>query len=119
MDNTLEDHSSEEILSGQMKRKLVEEKSRFLNKRMKNSGMVAKKEAKNSTKNVKGNVKFCKKCNKKLKLINEFTCRCGLIFCPMHRFYDQHDCTFDYRKEAMAQLEKMNPKIVNDKITRV
>lgn len=27
----------------------------------------------------------CAKCNKKLTISAQYTCRCGLIFCPKHR----------------------------------
>lgn len=119
MNDSLEDHSEEEIFSSQIKRKIIEETNKCLTKRRK-SGVSVKKEVKvGSGKNAKNNSKFCEKCDKKLRLMCEFTCRCGGVFCAMHRFHDQHGCTFDYRKEAMAKLEKMNPKIVNDKITRL
>jgi len=29
--------------------------------------------------------KRCAQCNKKLTISAQYTCRCGLIFCPVHR----------------------------------
>lgn len=50
-------------------------------------------------------------CNKKLKL-TDIKCRCGLKFCPIHRYSDKHNCTFDYKNMGKNQLIKENP-IVN------
>lgn len=117
MNKSLEDYSDEEIVNMQLKRKVLEDKKKSSSKRRKHS-VSHKKETKFNGKNTKVNGKFCGKCAKKLRLMSDFTCRCGGIFCAMHRFYDQHGCTFDYRTKAIAKLDKMNPKIVNDKITR-
>jgi hypothetical protein len=58
----------------------------------------------------------CEACNKKLKFISTFTCRCEKSFCSKHRFHDKHDCTFDYKNEARNKLIENNPKIVPRKI---
>lgn len=58
----------------------------------------------------------CSKCNKKLKFISTFKCRCENFYCNKHRFYDQHDCAFDYKKHAINKLRETNPKIVAKKI---
>lgn len=38
-----------------------------------------------------------KTCNKKLKL-TDYPCRCGNIYCNIHRIPEQHDCPIDYKK---------------------
>ena len=52
-------------------------------------------------------------CNKKLKLYEtELICKCSSFFCSIHR--NNHNCTFDYKKEWREKLNKDNPPI-NDK----
>jgi len=58
----------------------------------------------------------CASCNKALKFISTFTCRCKKSFCSRHRFHDQHDCTYDYKTGAKTKLKEVNPKIVPSKI---
>lgn len=58
----------------------------------------------------------CAFCSKKLKFFNTFTCRCEKMFCSRHRFYDQHQCSFDFKKEAQKRLKEANPKITPKKI---
>jgi len=60
---------------------------------------------------------FCGSCNRKLKLISTFTCRCKKSFCAKHRFFDQHGCTFDYKGEAKSKLLESNPKMAPRKIS--
>lgn len=61
----------------------------------------------------------CAKCGKKCKLAQRFECKCGKTFCPQHRYYDQHACTFDFKAKDRAQVEKSNPKVVKEKIDRI
>ncbi|UYI27402.1 hypothetical protein J0A71_06g12710 [Encephalitozoon cuniculi] len=58
----------------------------------------------------------CGKCGKRLKLTNNYSCRCGNVYCIRHRFYDQHSCTFDYKAIAIPKLSAQNPKIIGKKI---
>lgn len=58
----------------------------------------------------------CAQCEKKLKFINTFTCRCEKSFCSKHRFNDQHSCTFDYKSAAKVKLAEENPKVAPKKI---
>lgn len=58
----------------------------------------------------------CAECNKKLKFINAFTCRCQKSLCPRHRFNDQHKCRFDFKQEAKNKLSDQNPRVIAKKI---
>lgn len=58
----------------------------------------------------------CHMCSKKLKFISAFECRCGKFFCNRHRFFDQHNCPFDYKTEAIARLKESNPKVIAKKL---
>ncbi|EEF35677.1 zinc finger protein, putative [Ricinus communis] len=57
----------------------------------------------------------CRSCNKKVGLTG-FACRCGKVFCGMHRYSDEHRCTFDYKEFDRQILVKHNPVIRGDKL---
>jgi hypothetical protein len=57
-------------------------------------------------------------CTNKLDLI-PFTCRCGLVTCVKHKFYKDHNCTYDYVKMNKEKLEKDNPLVIKDKINKI
>lgn len=61
----------------------------------------------------------CSQCGKKCKLAQRFECKCGKTFCPQHRYYDQHACTFDFKAKDRALVEKANPKVVKEKIEKI
>ncbi|KAI4898844.1 hypothetical protein NFI96_007566 [Prochilodus magdalenae] len=48
-----------------------------------------------------------------------FDCRCGNLFCGIHRYSDVHNCTFDYRAEAAAKIRKENPVVAGEKIQKI
>ncbi|XP_070545841.1 AN1-type zinc finger protein 6-like [Ptychodera flava] len=60
----------------------------------------------------------CYTCRKKVGLTG-FECRCGGLFCSIHRYSDKHNCTFDYRAEGQEQIRKNNPVIVGEKIQKI
>ncbi|XP_052812939.1 AN1-type zinc finger protein 6-like isoform X1 [Mya arenaria] len=60
----------------------------------------------------------CHTCKKKVGLTG-FECRCGGLFCSLHRYSDKHDCTFNYREMAQEQIRKNNPVIVGEKIQKI
>lgn len=51
--------------------------------------------------------------------ISGFDCRCGNLFCGIHRYSDKHNCPYDYKAEAAAKIRKENPMVVADKIQRI
>ena len=53
----------------------------------------------------------CKECKKRVGFYG-FDCKCGLIFCDVHRYSDKHNCNFDYKEVAKKNLSKSNPCIV-------
>ncbi|CAK7337104.1 unnamed protein product [Dovyalis caffra] len=57
----------------------------------------------------------CENCNKKVGLTG-FNCRCGKIFCGMHRHAEEHSCTFDFKTLGRQGLAKQNPLVVADKL---
>uniref|UniRef100_UPI0037E82835 AN1-type zinc finger protein 5-like n=1 Tax=Semicossyphus pulcher TaxID=241346 RepID=UPI0037E82835 len=60
----------------------------------------------------------CFMCRKKVGLTG-FDCRCGNLFCGIHRYSDKHNCPYDYKAEAADKIRKENPVIVADKIQRI
>jgi len=62
--------------------------------------------------------KRCGVCKKKLGLTG-FECRCGLLFCGVHRYSDKHDCSFDYKENGRAELSKLNPVCAGEKINKL
>ncbi|KAI2661776.1 AN1-type zinc finger protein 5 [Labeo rohita] len=59
----------------------------------------------------------CFTCRKKVGLTG-FDCRCGNLFCAIHRYSDKHDCPYDYRGAAAARIRKENPIVVAEKIQK-
>ncbi|XP_060797088.1 AN1-type zinc finger protein 6 [Neoarius graeffei] len=60
----------------------------------------------------------CFTCRKKLGLTG-FDCRCGNMFCGIHRYSDVHNCTFDYKTDGAEKIRKENPVVVGEKITKI
>lgn len=62
----------------------------------------------------------CQVCRKKLGL-SGFKCKCSdtNFFCSKHRYAEEHNCSFDYKKENKDLLREKNPQIVSDKIIRI
>lgn len=60
----------------------------------------------------------CLTCRKKVGLTG-FDCRCGNMFCAVHRYSDIHNCTYDYKAEAAEKIRKENPVIVGEKIQKL
>ena len=52
----------------------------------------------------------CGVCKKKVGLTG-FTCRCGGLFCSIHRYSDKHECKFDYKViiESLSQCRHPFP----------
>ncbi|XP_050443533.1 AN1-type zinc finger protein 4-like [Adelges cooleyi] len=63
--------------------------------------------------------KRCAQCNKKLTISAQYTCRCGLNFCPEHRYSESHNCTYDYQKNGRDSIEKNNPLVVRPKLPKI
>nr|CAI5834208.1 unnamed protein product [Callosobruchus analis] len=61
----------------------------------------------------------CNECNKRLNITNIYDCRCGKIFCSQHRYSEVHRCSYDYKLEGRKILEKQNPLVTADKISRI
>ncbi|CAF0948193.1 unnamed protein product [Rotaria sordida] len=57
-------------------------------------------------------------CNKKLGLTG-FDCRCGGQFCPVHRYANEHNCTFDYKEHGQNEIRKNMPVVQAERVRRI
>lgn len=60
----------------------------------------------------------CTTCKKRVGLTG-FNCRCGNLFCAMHRYSDKHECQFDYKTAARDAIAKANPVIKAEKLDKI
>ncbi|GAB2276993.1 Zinc finger A20 and AN1 domain-containing stress-associated protein 8 [Dionaea muscipula] len=60
----------------------------------------------------------CSTCKKRVGLTG-FNCRCGDLFCSVHRYSDKHNCPFDYRTVARDAIAKANPVVKAEKLDKI
>ncbi|XP_073299979.1 zinc finger A20 and AN1 domain-containing stress-associated protein 8-like [Primulina huaijiensis] len=72
----------------------------------------------NASNSVKEGPSRCGACKKRVGLTG-FNCRCGNVFCGLHRYSDKHECPFDYRTEAQDAIAKANPIIKAEKLDKI
>ena len=60
--------------------------------------------------------KRCLKCNKKIKSVMIFPCKCENYYCNKHKIPQDHNCSFNFIKEHQEKLRKKNKKIIADKL---
>lgn len=60
----------------------------------------------------------CQTCKKKVGLTG-FDCRCGGLFCSIHRYSDKHECSFDYKAMGEKEISSNNPMVVAQKIAKI
>merc|ERR1712130_1035198 len=60
----------------------------------------------------------CSSCKKKVGLTG-FACRCGGMYCGIHRYSDKHSCTFDYGALGKSEIVAANPVIVAEKVAKI
>ncbi|CAI5792780.1 AN1-type zinc finger protein 6 isoform X1 [Podarcis lilfordi] len=60
----------------------------------------------------------CFMCRKKVGLTG-FECRCGHVYCGVHRYSDVHSCSYNYKADAAEKIRKENPVVVGEKIQKI
>ncbi|XP_048330336.2 zinc finger A20 and AN1 domain-containing stress-associated protein 8 [Ziziphus jujuba] len=60
----------------------------------------------------------CSTCRKRIGLTG-FNCRCGNLFCAVHRYTDKHDCPYNYRTAAQDAIAKANPVVKAEKLDKI
>lgn len=48
-----------------------------------------------------------------------FECRCGGLFCAVHRYSDKHDCKFNYKEMGAQEIRRNNPVVVGEKVQKI
>jgi len=43
-------------------------------------------------------------------------CKCGHVFCSVHRSLEDHRCEFDFKKEHAEKLAAENPRVIASKL---
>ncbi|XP_061998791.1 zinc finger A20 and AN1 domain-containing stress-associated protein 8-like [Rosa rugosa] len=72
----------------------------------------------NNEDKVKATPTRCNTCRKRVGLTG-FNCRCGHIFCAVHRYSDKHDCPYDYRAVVQDAIAKANPVVKAEKLDKI
>lgn len=57
-------------------------------------------------------------CKKILALHQHMNCKCGKMYCDVHRLPETHNCSYDYKEDKTA-LIAANPKIIADKVVKI
>jgi predicted nucleic acid binding AN1-type Zn finger protein len=57
-------------------------------------------------------------CNKRIKLVNLY-CKCGYIYCVIHRLPENHECKFDYKNIISKEKIIENMKCSSVKIQKI
>ncbi|XP_019187164.1 PREDICTED: zinc finger A20 and AN1 domain-containing stress-associated protein 6-like [Ipomoea nil] len=60
----------------------------------------------------------CSACRKKVGLTG-FRCRCGVTFCGVHRYPENHGCSFDFKALGREAIAKANPLIKAEKLEKI
>jgi len=60
----------------------------------------------------------CWACSKKIGLI-QFPCKCGGIYCSVHRADSTHNCSYDYKIEQKNHLSTNMVKLMTKKVEEV
>lgn len=61
----------------------------------------------------------CSRCNKRVRLAGGFKCRCGETYCAVHRYPEEHECTFDYKTAGRRVIAKANLLVRADKLEKI
>jgi hypothetical protein len=59
----------------------------------------------------------CSVC--KVKSLFLTSCQCGKHTCLNCRYPDKHGCDYDFKKEGAKELEKNNPIVVGEKVSKI
>ncbi|XP_035902102.1 AN1-type zinc finger protein 6 isoform X1 [Anopheles stephensi] len=105
-------------VSNVRKRKINSEDSGSLGGHSNNSSIADNEDKDGDKDDAKKKKNRCATCRKKVGLTG-FECRCGGLFCAIHRYSDKHECSFDYRELGAAEIRRNNPVVVGEKIQKI
>jgi hypothetical protein len=66
----------------------------------------------------KNNKLYCIICNKKLPIFT-IKCKCNKKLCSLHRYPNEHDCTYDYKQSYQEELKIKNKKLKIEKVNKI
>mmetsp|Transcript_16450 Transcript_16450/g.26033 ORF Transcript_16450/g.26033 Transcript_16450/m.26033 type:complete len:163 (+) Transcript_16450:167-655(+) len=72
-----------------------------------------------ATKKVQKKKNRCWNCRKKVTLAGQFECKCGYVFCSLHRYPDAHSCDFDWKKQHQDKLAQDNKTVAPSKLDKI
>jgi len=82
------------------------------------TGVDSDRDAEGADKDGKKKKNRCATCRKKVGLTG-FECRCGGLYCSVHRYSDKHECSFNYRELGAEEIRRNNPVVVGQKIQKI
>ncbi|KAG9159673.1 hypothetical protein Leryth_017412 [Lithospermum erythrorhizon] len=59
---------------------------------------------------------MCTYCDKKIRGLMIYKCRCNGRFCIKHRCPEEHSCKFDFKNHGRLALAKQNPVVKGEKL---
>ena len=59
-----------------------------------------------------------KDCQRKVNTYH-IRCSCSGLYCNYHKFFDLHECSFDYIYNERKRLRKENPIVVASKVKKI
>lgn len=60
----------------------------------------------------------CGVCRKKITM-TYIQCKCNGYYCGNHRYANDHDCQYDYKKQYKIYIKKNNPVIKKEKVVKI
>ncbi|CCI49933.1 unnamed protein product [Albugo candida] len=67
---------------------------------------------------IQKNRRRCWECKARIGL-TAVTCHCGFKFCNLHRYAEEHNCTFNFKLATKRKLTSENPRVVPAKVARI
>lgn len=80
--------------------------------------LVARTEESAVAVETQANPNRCLTCRKRVG-ITGFKCRCEMVFCGIHRYPEQHGCSFDFKGMEKEQIAKANPVVKASKLEKI
>ena len=68
----------------------------------------------------KKDIRLCQygDCKKRIK-ITDYPCKCGNIYCKIHKLSENHDCKYDYRETGLKDKKTEEMKCLSNKVQKI
>ena len=57
-------------------------------------------------------------CKKRIK-ITDYPCKCGNIYCKIHKSVENHECKYDYRETGLKDKKIEEMKCLSNKVQKI